>query len=198
MGSGSGSAVFTTPPTSTRSFPRRTPRSWAAGHAKSKRTIYASWAWPCWFPGFSYSSLLPGLRGQPERLVTFSGFWTIWSLATRCSAGNARTSPWFSIRETIGGKFPELDNSPTILLALWCLPAPRSIGHSFAEVSCLDDPVSPGCERIARRRKSLGGSARSSSPAAAPCSGGRSAHPAASEQKAARPAGSPETNRPQP
>jgi len=98
----------------------------AAGTRQEQRTrsthvglaLLVSWDFP-------YSSLLPVYEAT-ERLVTFSGFWTIWSLATECPQENARTSPWFSNRETTRRKnFQELDNSPTILLALWCPPSTK-------------------------------------------------------------------------
>src|SRR5207244_74442 len=93
---------FTTPPTSTRSFPRRTPRSWRSGDTpRANAPIYASWAWPCWFPGiFIFLSSPRSTRATRTTRSPSAGFWTIWSLATRCSAGNARTSPGFAIRET--------------------------------------------------------------------------------------------------
>src|SRR6516162_1446973 len=170
---------FTTPPTSTRSFPRRTPRSWRSGDTpRANAPIYASWAWPCWSPGiFIFLSSPRSTRATRTTRSPSAGFWTIWSLATRCSAGNARTLPWFSIRETTRRKiFRNWTTLPTILLALWCPPSTKIywtfLCRSFMPWTI---PLSPRYERIAPRRKSLGGNARSSSPAAAPCSGGRSA-----------------------
>src|SRR5438309_3931501 len=116
---------FTTPPTSTRSFPRRTPHGWrGAGTPSPNAPICASWAWRCWSPGIFISRCSPrSTKGTRTTRSPSVGFWTIWSLATRCSERNVRASLWFSIRGTIRRKTFRISKGlPTISLAPWSPP----------------------------------------------------------------------------
>jgi len=115
---------FTTPPTSTRSFPREPARLAQRGHAKSKRTDLRIVGWRCWSPGIFIIPLFSQIyEGNQNDSVTLQP--VLDDLVTRYQMFSREMSehhPGFRIREQFADNFEDLDGSPTISLVLWSPP----------------------------------------------------------------------------